>query len=398
GSQIAIVIERKQAEEEIKLKNEQLQKSNAEKDKFFSIIAHDLRGPFNGLLGLTRLLTEELPTMTQDQIKKCAVTMRKSATKLYSLLENLLEWSMLQRGLISFKPESFILLNGIAPIIELYRDAADKKMIRLDYEVPEDLRVLADKRMFDSLMRNLVFNAVKFTPKGGKINITAKPRSDFLVEISIKDTGIGMNKHTMDTLFLLDEQDTRKGTEGEPSTGLGLIISRDFIEKHGGKIWVESEEGKGSTFYFTIPYNAEAQGRSDTTDASSQILAEYYLENLTILIAEDEETSELLITSMLKKISHKVIHTRTGAETVEACRNNPDIELVLMDIRMPGMNGYEATRQIRQFNTDVVIIAQTAYGLQGDREKAIKAGCNDYISKPIDKDELFGLIQKYFRK
>ncbi len=159
----------------------------------------------------------------------------------------------MQRNLISFKPESFILLNGIVPIIELYRDVADKKMIRVNYEVPESLRILADRWMFDSIMRNLIFNALKYTSNEGTINLTAKPKSEFLVEISLKDTGIGMNKDTIANLFHLVELDTHNGTDHEPGIGVGLIICNDFIERHGGKIWVESEEGKGSVFSFTLP-------------------------------------------------------------------------------------------------------------------------------------------------
>jgi len=251
------ITERLRAEEEIKIINEQLFQANAEKDKFYSIIAHDLRNPFQSLLGITRLMVEDLPTLTSDQTHKMALSMRTVATKLFNLLENLLEWSMMQRGIISFSPKSFVLMNGITPIIELFRIRTDEKMIRIGYDIPEDLRVFADVQMFTSLMSNLVFNAVKFTPKGGSISIEAKPISDCWVEISINDTGIGMNKNIIDSLFLLDGQTTRKGTEGEPSTGLGLIICKDYIKKHGGKIWVESEEGKGSTFYFTLPTKIE---------------------------------------------------------------------------------------------------------------------------------------------
>jgi PAS domain S-box-containing protein len=252
------ITDRKRHETEIKLKNEQLIQANAEKDKFFSIIAHDLRSPFQFLLGFTQLMVEDLPTLTSEQTQKMALTMRTAATKLFNLLNNLLEWSMMQQGVISFYPESSILLNGIVPIIELVRDTADKKMIRIVYDIPEDLRVSADAQMFKSLMSNLVFNAVKFTPKGGSVTIVAKPISDGWVEVSIKDTGIGMNKSIVDNLFRLDEQTNRKGTEGEPSSGLGLIICKDFIEKHGGKLWVESEVDRGSTFSFTLPAKAGA--------------------------------------------------------------------------------------------------------------------------------------------
>jgi PAS domain S-box-containing protein len=247
------ITERLQSEQEIVQKNEVLVKLNAEKDRFFSIIAHDLRGPFNGLLGLTQLLSDELPGMTKDEITKIALAMKNSANKLYNLLVNLLEWSVMQRGLDTFKPQSFVLLNGIAPIIELVRDAANKKMISITYDVPEDIRVMADKSMFNSLMRNLLFNAIKFTHQKGEISIEAMPRPGNFVQISIKDNGIGMSQDIVKNLFHLDSQVNRKGTEGEPSTGLGLIICSDIIDKHSGKLWVESEEGKGSTFRFTLP-------------------------------------------------------------------------------------------------------------------------------------------------
>ena len=245
--------ERRLAEQEIKLKTEQLIQADAEKDKFFSIIAHDLRSPFQTLLGFTRMLTENLPTLKLDEIQMISMSMGNSANKLFKLLENLLEWSQMQRGLIGFKPKSFILLNGIASVVELVREAADLKEIKISYDVPEDLRVTADAKMLDSILRNLVFNAVKFTPKGGKVLIMAKQIPEDTVEISVNDTGIGMNMQMIGHLFHLDELTTNgKGTEGEPGTGLGLIICKDFIEKHSGKLWVESKVGKGSTFYFTM--------------------------------------------------------------------------------------------------------------------------------------------------
>jgi CheY-like chemotaxis protein len=158
---------------------------------------------------------------------------------------------------------------------------------------------------------------------------------------------------------------------------------------------VESEEEKGSTFYFTIPYNAVAEEKRELESASSVEHKEVEIKNLKILIVEDDEISYSLLTKMLQKISKEVLYVITGFEAVEACRNNPDIDLVLMDIRMPKMDGNEATRQIRQFNKDVIIIAQTAYAFAGDREKAIEAGCNDYISKPIDNTLLYEVIKKY---
>jgi len=176
---------------------------------------------------------------------------------------------------------------------------------------------------------------------------------------------------------------------------LGLSIAKSYVEMLGGEIWVESEERKGSIFYFTIPYNAVLEEKTEIENAISAEHKEVQLKNLKILIVEDDEISYSLLTKMLQKISYKVLHAITGVEAVEVCKNNPDLDLVLMDIRMPKMDGNEATRQIRQFNKDVIIIAQTAYAFSGDREKAIEAGCNDYISKPIDQTLLFELIKRH---
>ena len=250
------ITERKQTEEEIKRKNEELQLVNAEKDKFFSIIAHDLRSPFNAFLGFTRMMVEDLHSLRLDEIQKIALTMRKSATNLFSLLENLLEWSLLQRGVTTFSPIPVSLMPKISESLESALELADKKEIEISYNIPEDLVVFADENMLGSILRNLSSNAVKFTLNGGKVAINAKPIPDDLVEIFVKDTGIGMNQEMMGNLFQLDIDTSRTGTNKEPSTGLGLIICKEFVEKHGGKIWIESEEGKGSTFYFTLPAKA----------------------------------------------------------------------------------------------------------------------------------------------
>lgn len=246
---------RKQVEAELQHKNEQLRKINAEKDKFFSIIAHDLRGPSVGFLGLTELMAEGLSHMTLDEIQKTALLMRNSAANLFRLLGNLLEWSRMQRGMTSFVPATFLLMPKISEIMVLVQEAANKKELRINYDIPNDLMVFADENMLGVIIRNLGSNAVKFTPIGGGITISARSQADNSVGISIKDSGIGMNKHMVDHLFNLNVNTNRNGTDGEYSTGLGLIICKDFIEKHGGELWVESEEGVGSTFRFSLPAN-----------------------------------------------------------------------------------------------------------------------------------------------
>ncbi len=251
---------RKQTEAKLYLKNEALLQTMAEKDKFFSIIAHDLRSPFTSFLGFTRMLVEELDEMTLDQIKTIVIGMRKSATNLYRLIENLLEWSMMQRRMTLFNPVSMPLAAKIKETIEFSLVPAQKKEIEIKCEVPDNLSIVADAHMTETVIRNLVSNAVKFTPRNGRITFSAKQAEDHFIEISVRDTGIGMNQGFIERLFKLNEQTGRKGTEGELSTGLGLILCKDFIEKHGGRLWVESEPEKGSVFHFLLP--------SDTTSKS----------------------------------------------------------------------------------------------------------------------------------
>ncbi len=239
--------------EELTETKEKLEKLNIEKDKFFSIIAHDLRSPFNTLLGLTEIMVEDLPSLTMDEIQEFSVNMRNSATKLFRLLENLLQWARMQQGLIPFNPELIQLLPIVNECIGIMQEPVKNKEIEITYDIPDNLKVFADGNILQTVIRNLVSNAVKFTPKGGKISLLAKAKNDAGVEISIKDTGIGMSRTMVDNLFRLDVKTNRVGTEGEPSTGLGLLICKEFIEKHGGNIWVESVEGKGTTFYFTVP-------------------------------------------------------------------------------------------------------------------------------------------------
>jgi signal transduction histidine kinase/lipopolysaccharide biosynthesis regulator YciM len=225
---------------------------NSQKDKFFSIIAHDLRGPFNGFLGLTELMAEDIDTLSSKDIKYAAVNMRSSAKNLFNLLENLLEWSRMEQGLIPFDPKNLELESTLLESILTLHDSALKKEITINTDIDNVKTFFADKNMFQAIIRNIVMNAIKFTNKKGQIDIQAKEELKSTI-ISIKDTGIGMSSKIVEDLFKLDVQNNRFGTEEEPSTGLGLILCKEFIEKHKGKIWVESEEGKGSTFFISFP-------------------------------------------------------------------------------------------------------------------------------------------------
>ncbi len=253
GGTIRDITEQMEIRKQLLEQAEKLKELNSTKDKFLSIISHDLRNPFNAFLGLTKIIAENLHELTLDEIQKIAVSMQNSAENLSSLLENLLTWSQSQRGLIRFNPELILLAEKVNSIFDIFYDSASKKSINLYHTISNDIVIKADAQMFDSLLQNLVFNAIKFTPKSGKITIQASVIEEGTVQISVIDNGIGMNSKIIDNLFQINSQENRIGTDGEPSSGLGLIICKEYIERHNGKIWAESEEGKGSAFHFTIP-------------------------------------------------------------------------------------------------------------------------------------------------
>ena len=250
------VSELKNKEKELIEIKENLEKINSEKDKFFSIIAHDIKTPFTGFLGLTKIIAEEYQNLTIKEVQEFGKNMQDSANNLYKLLENLLEWSSMQRGSTRFNPETCPLKYLVELNIDIVNEFAKQKSIQFINKVSDNSVVTADIPMLNTVLRNLISNAVKFTPREGKIEIGASFNTgDNCMEIYIKDSGIGMNDDTIIKLFKMDKKATRPGTEGEPSTGLGLLLCKEFVERHGGKIRVESEEGKGSTFYFTLSIN-----------------------------------------------------------------------------------------------------------------------------------------------
>lgn len=226
---------------------------NAEKDKFFSIIAHDLRSPFNGFLGLTDLLMNDLSSMEAEEIESFASNMNKSAYHLFSLLENLLEWSQMQNRLIKFNPTTVNLNDEISFILNTMEESFKGKDIKSSKNILHETTVLADKHMLNTVFRNLISNAFKFTPKGGKIEITSMVGTENNIEIAIKDSGIGMSEKIIQNLFSLSGKINRKGTDDEDSSGLGLLLVKDYLDKHNGKINVYSQEGVGSTFTISLP-------------------------------------------------------------------------------------------------------------------------------------------------
>ncbi len=245
------ISERKAAEEAVKKYTIELEELNANKDKFFSIISHDLRSPFQGLLGLSNILVEEFDNLSVDEIKLFASNIHNSTKNLFNLLENLLQWSRIQTGKIDLKPVKADLQEEILYNINLLNGNASKKNIKLVNEINDTLLVYTDLNILNSTLQNLITNAIKFTNTGGEIRIRSEEAGEN-IEVTVCDTGIGISEEDMGKLFRIDTQHTTIGTDRESGTGLGLTICKELLEKQGGKIWVKSEVGKGSSFTFTI--------------------------------------------------------------------------------------------------------------------------------------------------
>lgn len=239
---------------ELEKSQSRLQELNANKDKFFSIISHDLRSPFTSIIGFAEVMLEDIDILSKDDIKEFTGSIYKSSKNIQNLLENLLQWSRVQTGRIEFNPIHFDLNHLANDVIALYQVNAARKKIELSNSIENDYQINADKFMIDTVLRNLISNSIKFTPQGGKIQIVLNENSEKnSLQISIEDTGVGMTPEILSKLFKIDEHVTTKGTEKEKGTGIGLILCKEFIEKHGGNIWAESIIGEGSKFKFTLP-------------------------------------------------------------------------------------------------------------------------------------------------
>jgi hypothetical protein len=386
----------KRATELIKAK-EQAEESDRLKSAFLTNISHEIRTPMNGILGFTELLKN--PNLSSDDQKDFIQIIQISGARMLNTINSIVDISKIESGLMKVDIKETNINEKIEFTYKFFRPEAEIKGLQLLFKnsLPAKKAIIkTDNEKVYGMLTNLIRNAIKFTYEGS-IEFGYEKKGEYL-EFFVKDTGIGIPQNQHKIIFERFRQGSESHNRGYEGSGLGLSIAKSYVEMLGGEIWVESEEGKGSIFYFTIPYNAVSEEKIEIVNAVSTEHKEVQEKNLKILIVEDDEISYSLLTRTLQKISYEVLHAITGVQAVEACRNNPDLDLVLMDIRMPKMDGNEATRQIRQFNTDVIIIAQTAYAFSGDKELAIEAGCNDYISKPINSTSLFELIRKHINK
>jgi signal transduction histidine kinase len=381
------------------------EESNRLKSAFLANMSHEIRTPMNGILGFAELL-KDTKLKHNDQQEYIKI-IEESGKRLLNIINDIIDVSKIEVGLMKTYIKESNINKQIEYIYTFFKPELEAKGMQLFFKnaLPEkEAYIKTDREKLFAILSNLVKNAIKYSNEGSiEFGYVLKTGSDSTIqsqnkelEFFVKDTGIGIPKKRQEAIFERFIQGDVEDIHAKQGAGLGLTISKSHVEMLGGKIWLESEEGKGSTFYFTIPYNKIL----DEKKVAEKVVIDKEIANhekkMKILIAEDDLISKLFINKAIQPFSKEIINVSNGVDAVAACLNNKDIDLVLMDIKMPIMEGYEASREIRQFNKDVIIIAQTAYGLSGDKDKSLNAGFTDYITKPINKSELESLMKKYF--
>ncbi len=396
---ISDITQQQMIEEQLILAKEKAEEADNLKSTFLANMSHEIRTPMNGILGFSDLLMSE--ETTEQERKSYIEIIYQSGKQLLNIINDILDISKIEVGQIQINEENVSLNDMLEELLALFTPKTfEGKNIKI--EVHKELSdtdsvVITDGMRVRQIFTNLINNAIKFTSKGYvEFGYLIVPSDDTIennhaqIQFYVKDTGIGIPDSKREIIFDRFRQSDESHTRKFGGTGLGLAISKGFVELLGGKIWHESIEKSGSTFYFTIPYKA---GDPEIIQKiESRLNSQFSWNNQTVLVVEDDDTSYKYLQKILKKAGLNIIRAISGYDAVSMCDKQRNISLVLMDIQLPGMNGYEATHRIKEICPDLPIIAQTAHALPEDKQKSINAGCNDYISKPIKRQILLSKI------
>jgi signal transduction histidine kinase/ActR/RegA family two-component response regulator len=362
------------------------------KTDFLNNISHEVRTPLNGILGASALLSD--PDLTPDVREEMTDIMNESTRRLMRTITQYMDISLLSSDNMPYYPVETDLFHLLKPILEDYSKACRQKHLNWIVDFPSgysNIKLLIDKSLLEKVLDHLLHNAIKFTDKGSvKFGFVLGQST---IEFFVKDSGVGIEKKVQPMIFKNFTQEDFSSLRRYEGSGLGLAICRKAMQLLGGNIWFDSEKGQGTSFYLTVPYD-DTLVHSNTKEAN--IKFKDPAQKSLVLIAEDDDSNFLVLETIIRKhFNIDVIRAYNGLDAVDYCKSNPIPDLVLMDIKMPVMDGFEATSIIKMQFPNLPIIAVTAYGLSGDEFKSIESGCDDYISKPINTKILLSKFERY---
>jgi PAS domain S-box-containing protein len=388
------ITDRKNASDTLKLAKEKAEVSDKMKTSFLNNISHEVRTPLNGILGFAELISQN--NLSEEDKKESYSMLYESSERLLNTITNYMDISLLTSGNMTVHKKDFIPAQILKRIFDDYKLICSDKKLELFLEIPalaEDFSVNTDPEIFLKIINHLLSNAIKFTEKGS-IRFGCHVHEDEF-EFFVQDTGIGIEKESVNKIFDRFEKVDQGPSRLTEGSGLGLSISKEMTDLLEGTLRVESEPDVGSCFTFTIPV------MKNTGKNLSRLTGDKDIKQVgsrSILIAEDDETNFFFLKAILsRETSATVIHAINGMKAVELFKANQDIILVLMDMKMPEIDGFEATRQIKSINMEVPVIAITAYAMSGDEEKVRAAGCDGYLSKPLRKKSLLDKINEFVK-
>ncbi len=390
------ITQKKKIIEELTAAKEKAEESDRLKSAFLANMSHEIRTPMNGILGFTELLSDS--NFSGEEKQNFIKIIQKSGQRMLNTVNDLIDISKIETGQMQVVLTPASAKEILFSQYSFFQPEAEEKKLKFilnDQLQQSEALVLTDVVKLDSVLTNLIKNALKYTDLGS-VEIGSYKENNKLF-FYVKDTGIGIPENRQAAVFNRFEQADVGDKRAYQGSGLGLTIAKAYVEMLGGKMELESKVGFGSTFRFYIPATEPADQVNPEPEIVPKEEKKETFEKLKILIAEDDAIAYQYLKAVLIEIPCDILYAANGEEAVELCKNNHELDLILMDIRMPVMDGYQATRKIREFNSQVHIIAQTAFALAGDREKTLEAGCNDYLSKPVNKNELIEKIKEFVK-